>query len=102
MTKRQSRADRWRDAVSDARSAYDELDAIKSRIRDAFDALEEIRSEYEEWLDGMSDNLRGGATGEKLQAVVELDLSVEVETSEVEAVLGAAEEADLPQGFGRD
>jgi hypothetical protein len=51
---RRSRAQRWRDAVAE---------------------LLALQAEYAAWLDALSETLRdGGATGQALQAIVDLDL----------------------------
>ena len=65
---RRSQAQRWDDSVA---------------------ALVDLQANYAAWLDSLPANLRDSATGEALQAIVELDL------------------ADLiavrpPRGFGRD
>ena len=48
-----------------------------------------LRAEYAAWFDALPETLREGATGERLQALVDLDLD------EICAV-------ELPRGFGRD
>jgi len=65
---RRSRARRWCDAVA---------------------ALVALQAEYAAWLDALPETLRDGATGEALQAIVELDLD------ELTAVVP-------PRGYGRD
>lgn len=80
--KKQSRAQRWSEACSDA------IDAL-SRLVD-------LQSEYQDWLDNLPENLADSPVGEKLQAVCDLDLSGAQSTVE------EAEGLDLPQGFGRD
>ncbi|HEY6996268.1 MAG TPA: hypothetical protein VH397_21410 [Xanthobacteraceae bacterium] len=65
---RRSRAQRWRDAVSE---------------------LVALQAEYAAWLEALPETLRDGATGEALQAIVELDLD------ELTAI-------DPPRGYGRD
>jgi hypothetical protein len=65
---RRSRAQRWRDAVAE---------------------LVALQAEYAAWLDALPEALRDGATGEALQAIVELDLD------ELTAVVP-------PRGYGRD
>jgi hypothetical protein len=57
--------------------------------RDAVDTLTRLQDEYAAWLDTMPEALRETATGEALQAIVDLDLS------ELAAV-------EPPRGFGRD
>lgn len=77
-----SRVDRWNDAAARAVTALQEL--------------VDIKSEYEEWLDNLPENLRDSALGEKLQAVVDLNLDEALD------IASEAENADLPLGFGRD
>ena len=68
VTGRRSRARRWRDAVAE---------------------LVILQSEYAQWFEALPENLQDGATGEALQATVDLDLD------ELIAVVP-------PRGFGRD
>lgn len=77
-----SRPDRWADATAAALEALNEL--------------EELRGEYEEWQGNLPDNLQGSNLNDKLQEVVDLDISGAIETVE------AAEGVDLPRGFGKD
>jgi hypothetical protein len=65
---RRSRARRWRDAVAE---------------------LVALQTQYAAWLDALPETLRDGATGEALQAIVDLDLD------ELMAI-------DPPRGYGRD
>ena len=59
------------------------------RWRSAVAELVALQAEYAAWLDALPEPLRDGATGEALQAIVELDLD-ELITIEP------------PRGFGRD
>jgi hypothetical protein len=63
-----TRAQRWRAAVAE---------------------LVALQAEYAAWLDALPEPLRDGATGEALQAIVDLDLD------EIVAI-------EPPRGFGRD
>ena len=65
---RRSRAQRWRDAVAE---------------------LIALQGEYTQWLAALPEATRGGATGDALQAILDLDLD------EIAAV-------EPPRGFGRD
>ena len=65
---RRSRAQRWHDTVA---------------------GLIALQAEYAAWYDALPDNLRDTATGDALQAIVDLDLD-ELVTIEP------------PRGFGRD
>jgi hypothetical protein len=80
--KKQSRADRWAAAASEA--------------SDAISRLVELQSEYQEWRDGLPENLENSPTAEKLDAVCDLDLQGASDT------LDEAAECELPLGFGRD
>jgi len=77
-----SRPKRWAEAVA--------------KMRDGLSDLQDLKQEYEDWFEGMPENLQNGPTGEKLQAIADLDLdSLEGEIEECDSV-------ELPQGFGRD
>jgi hypothetical protein len=65
---RRSRAQRWRDSVAE---------------------LITLQSEYTQWFEALPENLQDNATGEALQAIVDLDLD------ELIAIVP-------PRGFGRD
>ena len=65
---RRSRAQRWRDAVAE---------------------LVILQSEYAQWFEALPENLQDDATGDALQAIVDLDLD------ELIAIVP-------PRGFGRD
>jgi hypothetical protein len=65
---RRSRLQRWHDAVAE---------------------LLTLQAEYAQWLAAMPEATREGATGEALQAVLDIDLT---ELADI----------DLPRGFGRD
>lgn len=77
-----SRAQRWGDAASRAVAALTEL--------------QEMQEEFSDWQDNLPENLANSALGEKLTAVVDLDISSALSTAE------ECEGADLPLGFGRD
>jgi hypothetical protein len=67
-TDRRSRVQRWRDAAAE---------------------LLALQAEYGAWLDALPETLLDGATGEALQAIVDLDLD------ELVAI-------EPPRGYGRD
>lgn len=63
---------------------------------DALTELQDIMAEFQDWRDNMPEGLEASVLGEKLDAVLEID---------IESALDAANEADaadLPLGFGRD
>jgi hypothetical protein len=82
MAKQQSRPSRWGQAADNAVAALE--------------ALKEVQEEYQEWYDNMPEGLQQGATGEKLQALADIDLDSALEAAT------EAQGADLPLGFGRD
>ena len=107
--KRKSRGELWAEAINEAKLALDELEAAveeaKAKVTDTVDALKDIQSEYQEWYDNLPENLQNGATGEKLQAIVDLELDadgIELDLSDIRTAIEDAENVDLPQGFGRD
>ncbi len=67
-TDRRSRPQRWRDAVGE---------------------LMALQAEYADWLATLPDSLRGSATSDALEAIVDLDLTTLADTA-------------LPRGYGRD
>ena len=77
-----SRPARWADAASSAVTALEEL--------------QEMQSEFEDWKEGLPDNLRESAVAEKLDSITEIDFDSAIET------VHEAEDADLPLGFRRD
>jgi hypothetical protein len=77
-----SRPKRWAAAVQEARNAVNEL--------------EEIQGEYQDWFDSLPEGLDQTPVAEKLEAVLDLDLS------EIDSLLEEVENAELPLGFGRD
>jgi hypothetical protein len=63
--------------------------ALSRRWDDTVAGLVALRAEYARWLDALPEATRGTATGEALQAMVDLDLE------EITAIRP-------PRGFGRD
>ncbi len=82
-----SRPDRWKAAADRAQEFADHLVAALEELRD-------LQEEYQEWLDGLPENLESSPLGEKLEAVCDLDL-------DVDAIQEAAD-IELPLGYGRD
>jgi phosphoglycolate phosphatase-like HAD superfamily hydrolase len=70
--------------------------AAAERCRAAVDELKELQEEYQEWLDGLPENLEASTVAEKLEAVVDLPVD------EIECALDEIDGADFPLGFGRD
>ena len=78
MPKRLSRAERWQVAAMHA--------------HDALTNLYEIQQEYQEWYDNLPESLQNSSTGQKLEAVCNIEISGALESAQ-EAV-----DADLPLG----
>ena len=107
MAKQASRSKRWFEAVSRAQDAISEMDDIANKLAEALTDLKEVQSEYEEWRDNLPENLTQSALGEKLDAVCDIDIESYVDEPMIDyqeacGVVGEAEAADLPLGFGRD
>lgn len=93
-----SRAARWAEA-----EACSKADTAGADLSAALEELIEIQSEYEEWKDNLPENLQTAPVGEKLEAVCNLDLQGALDSlEEVTETITEANNADLPQGFGRD
>src|SRR5262249_40028894 len=102
--KAESRTARWDLAVTNAQAALEAVEAALSDFDSALDELREVHAEYEEWRDNLPESLSSSPTGEMLEALCEIDLSVEVHDtaySELETLVEACAEAELPRGFGR-
>lgn len=97
-----SRAARWADVCATARAAFDEMSAAKDNFEQAMSELTDMKSEFEEWRDNLDGRFSGSALSEKLDAVCDLNVEVEVDLSDAEVALDEAEGMDLPLGFGRD
>jgi hypothetical protein len=103
MAKVKSRPARWEEACSEARERLDAAKEAAEAAVAAFEALKELQDEYGDWLDNMPDGLRAGPTGEKIEALMEIDLEPgENDIEAMEQALDEAEAAELPMGFGRD
>jgi hypothetical protein len=104
MAKKRSRPEQWADACQDARGHLEEAQNALAKVADAFGTLKSLQEEYEGWRDGMSENLQGSPTYEKLEAVCELDLDMSEEScpNEIAEMLDEAEGIELPRGWGRD
>lgn len=107
MAKTKSRTARWAEAAGNAQEALDALRTAAEPLADALRELQELQEEYQEWLDNLPENLQNSALGEKLQAIVDIDIEsysddplTDIES--VENAIGEAEGAELPLGFGRD
>ena len=87
--KRTGRNARWEEAAARCRRVKDQLDAALSDLRD-------LQAEYQEVRDNLTENLASSTFGEKLDAVCDLDLDLDL------SVIDEADGMDLPLGFGRD
>ena len=130
MAKQPSRSDRWMTAVEEAKAAmerindsaqemdFNEIESAASDFENAIQELANVKQEYQEWYDGMPENLQGSATGEKLSMICDIDVesanvdisamqdairaAIEEVVSEANEIIEEAESAELPVGFGRD
>jgi len=105
--KPKSRSKRWAEAVSDALKAIEEIESKLDDLETAVSELHDVQGEYEEWRDNMSENLRSSAMGEKLDTVCDIEIEDLASTlreavEEAKGKIEEANEAELPQGFGRD
>ena len=101
--KPKSRQQRWNDAVTKAQEALSKLQDVKQETIDAISELNEIKQEFSDWKDNLPENLVSSPLGEKLEAIVDLDLEPdENDFDAMETAISEAEAADLPLGFGRD
>jgi hypothetical protein len=82
MAKSKSRPARWAEACAAASSALQDL--------------KDLHEEYQEWRDGLPENLESSAVAEKLDSVLDLDIDGALD------VVSDAEGMDLPLGFGKD
>ena len=99
-----SRPERWLACIAEARAAQQRMSEAAGQLDDAFSNLRDVQSEYQEWLDGLPENLADSPVAEKLNEVTGIDLEYDegLSAEEVEDKLSEAEAADLPRGFGRD
>jgi hypothetical protein len=81
--KKQSRKDRWNEAIN--------------KVREGLEALKDVHSEYVDWRDNLPENLECSPLGEKLNEVADAGFIDEIETA-----CDDAENIELPLGFGRD
>jgi hypothetical protein len=80
---------RYRQRQAEERAAALPRPIRPQRWRAAVAELLALQTEYATWLDALPEGLRNGATGEALQAIIDLDLD------ELVAI-------EPPRGFGRD
>lgn len=133
MAKRMSRPKRWAEACAKLSTAADELAAAFDQLdtsdedmreiavqaatdaQDALTELSELRDEYQDWRDGLPENLDSSVLAEKLDEVTCLDFDVSFDpdnlgdedavrelAEELSSLADEAEGMDLPLGFGRD
>jgi hypothetical protein len=99
MAKQPSRPVRWAEAVTAAQNALSALDSALDEFRD-------LRTEYEEWRDGLPENLQEGPTAELLNNLIdEAESQFDEWESNRDGIESAIEEIgalELPRGFGRD
>lgn len=108
-TKQNGRPTRWRAAVAACQQAREKVNDAASELAAALTDLYDIQQEYQEWRDGMPENLEQSATAEKLDAILDLSLDnngcaedVLGDWDSISTAIDDAESAELPLGFGRD
>lgn len=100
-----SRAARWERACAEASDALGRMRDAAAEVETALEALRDIQSEYQDWKDNLPDSLADSPVGEKLSAVVDLDLEWDAASDtadDAESKIDDATGADLPLGWGRD
>lgn len=122
MAEQLSRPKRWEHGVSSAKALLeeykqrldyvndtinnfvDELNEMAGQVNVAVEDLQSIQSEYEDWQSGLPENLADSPTAQKLEEVINIDLTVEIAQIEFEefGIDTYHEDVDLPRGFGRD
>jgi hypothetical protein len=93
MSNHKSRPKRWAAAAA-------LLSEAVSSAQDALAQLEDLKSEYQDWHDGLPENLASSPVAEKLEAIIDLDFESAV--ADLESLAGEIENIELPLGFGRD
>lgn len=100
-----TRPQQWAAFATQARSALDAMQAAKDDLANVLGDWANLQAEYADWKDNLPDNLQGSALGEKLDAIADLDLGMDVDSAsfdDLSNLVDEAEGADLPLGFGRD
>lgn len=100
-----SRPKRWAEAVNEAQAIIAQINTLIEDLDGAVDNVRSIQEEYQEWQESLPESLQEGATAEKLDAVLEIDLPDSISAEDLGEVITAIDEAegvDLPLGFGRD
>jgi len=109
--KRQTKQNRWDEAVTRARAAAEraeeiqaKLTDVKEEIADSLNELAEMAQEFGEPFDNMSEGLQASPFGQKCEAMLGMDLnaSSDEELEDLIAKIDEAEGAEIPLGFGRD
>ena len=107
MAREKSRTTRWQEACSAAVDARSKVQEAAGELSAALTELRDVQSEYENWRDGLPENLQGSALGEKLDTVCDIDIESGMDDplddwGTISDAIDEAEGADLPMGFGRD
>lgn len=104
--KRQSRADRWSEALTELEQAASAVESAMDDASAALSTLAELKQEYEDWYENTPDSLKQSPLGEKLEAITQLDVPEEWEHStsveDMRQLISDLEGVDHPLGFGRD
>ena len=111
------------DEIQEARNhAEKALDILRSSGAEQVEDMRSVHQELEIWRDNLPENLDQSPTAEKLDDVVDLDFpsqlddlieqlgddliedidTIQEQIEELQSILGEAEGADMPLGFGRD
>jgi uncharacterized phage infection (PIP) family protein YhgE len=112
----QAYKDKMNDLNNTIESEVNELNDLAGEFNNALGELRDIQDEYQDWQSNLPENLQDSPVAEKLDAVMNIDLSVEIDEDlswdneledklyldDAEASLEEADSAELPLGFGRD
>jgi len=102
-----SRASRWSEACAEALAALEQINTHINDLENAAGELRAVQEEYEEWKDNLPENLASSPLGEKLEEVCNFEIEDAAQKmrdalDEVQSTFEEADQAELPQGFGRD
>ena len=93
-------------------TAMEALSAAREKVEEALENLRAVREEeYQGWYENMNEGLQQTATGQKLEALLDIDLEPsmpdlpeveEIDWSEIENAAQEILDAEYPLGFGKD
>lgn len=96
-----TRPKRWARAVAELSEAQGEISSAVDRFNTALNDVRDLQQEYSDWNDNLPESLQSSPVGEKLQAIVDLDLE-DIELDGIDDKVSEIESAELPLGFGKD